>query len=122
MPSPEFEKSPESTSVVCCANLTTQTTPAVAAANGIETEDLLLEIPKIDQELAEKLSAGKTSVDKLTTMAAAPPVKRGSKKKVTEPASLDKEIVEPPAKPKEVKPEKNEGEAESSRGAGCNGA
>ncbi|KAL1373626.1 hypothetical protein pipiens_018560 [Culex pipiens pipiens] len=80
MPSPEFE------------NETEDSASKVASANGIATEDLLLEIPKIDQELAEKLSTGETSVDKLTTMAAAPPVKRGRKKKVTEPASPDKEV------------------------------
>ncbi|KAL1403034.1 hypothetical protein pipiens_019544 [Culex pipiens pipiens] len=80
MPSPEFE------------NETEDSASKVASANGIETEDLLLEIPKIDQELAEKLSTGETSVDKLTTMAAAPPVKRGRKKKVTEPASPEKQV------------------------------
>ncbi|KAL1387469.1 hypothetical protein pipiens_012759 [Culex pipiens pipiens] len=63
----------------------------IAVANDIKTKDLLLEIPKIDQELAEKLSARETSVEKLTPMAAAPPVKRGRKKKVTEPTSPDKE-------------------------------
>ncbi|EDS40580.1 phd finger protein [Culex quinquefasciatus] len=154
MPSPEFEKSPESTPVGSVAPTSQAKRPRksgtgdspskVAVANGIETKDLLLEIPKIDQELAEKLSAGETSVEMLTPKASAPPVKRGRKKKVTEPTSPDKEVpkqedvkpkvevieipdspvkkpeqpkeepapevVEPPAKPKEVKPEKKKKE------------
>ncbi|KAL9695402.1 hypothetical protein quinque_014687 [Culex quinquefasciatus] len=154
MPSPEFEKSPESTPVVSVAPTSqpkrsrksgTGDSPSkVAVANGIETKDLLLEIPKIDQELAEKLSAGETSVEMLTPKTSAPPVKRGRKKKITEPTSPDKEVpkqedvkpkvevieipdspvkkpeqpkeepapevVEPPAKPKEVKPEKKKKE------------
>ncbi|KAL1398529.1 hypothetical protein pipiens_008888, partial [Culex pipiens pipiens] len=71
MQSPEFEKSSESTPVVSVAP-TSQPKRTCKSRTGdcpsmVETKYLLQEIPKINQELAEKLRAGETSVEMLAT-------------------------------------------------------
>lgn len=81
----EFEKSPEtpaeSTSVVSVAPTSQPKRPRKSGtgdnpmeANGIETKKMLLKIPKIGQELSEKLSAEEISVEMLAPKAAAPQV------------------------------------------------
>ncbi|KAL9696917.1 hypothetical protein quinque_000358 [Culex quinquefasciatus] len=129
----EFEKSPEtpaeSTSVVSVAPTSQPKRPRKSGtgdnpmeANGIETKKMLLKIPKIGQELSEKLSAEEISVEMLAPKAAAPQVNEAEdiKPKVevieipnsavsSEPEQPKEEpapeILEPPAKPMEVNSE-----------------
>ncbi|XP_055630317.1 PHD finger protein 14 [Toxorhynchites rutilus septentrionalis] len=91
MPSPEFERSPESitkrsrksTGTNSTSESPSKTAAATAVTNGIETKEVLLELPKIDQELASKLGAIETSVE--MTPKAVLAGKRGRKKKILEP-------------------------------------
>ncbi|XP_019548346.3 PHD finger protein 14 [Aedes albopictus] len=87
MPSPEFDRSPDSppkrprkSGGPSCNTSTAENSPtkSTLAVNGIETKEVVLEIPKIDLELADKLVAGESSIELPAS------VKRGRKKKLTE--------------------------------------
>ncbi|XP_053689184.1 PHD finger protein 14 [Sabethes cyaneus] len=89
MPSPEFERSPpeisfpkrqKKSSGNNSSSESFPSTPAGSAvqSNGIETKEVRLEIPKIDPDLADKLSTGDTSLE----VTPKGPAKRGRKKKV----------------------------------------
>ncbi|XP_058816944.1 PHD finger protein 14 [Topomyia yanbarensis] len=89
MPSPEFERSPEiivkrprksfgnNTSTESFANATIT---SASVPNGIETKEVVLEIPKLDAVLADKLSTIETPLE--TTPKGPTPAKRGRKKKL----------------------------------------
>lgn len=90
MPSPEFDRSPpeipyakrpKKSSGNNSSSDSFPATPAGASAatNGIETKEVRLEIPKIDPDLADKLSTSDTALE-LTPKG---PAKRGRKKKLS---------------------------------------
>lgn len=113
MPSPEFDRSPESPpkrprksggpsgNTSTAENSPAKSTPAVAAVNGIETKEVILEIPKIDLEFADKLALGETSIELPEKVTA----KRGRKKKVIEPTEENKTSVKEETKEDKVKKE-----------------
>ncbi|XP_055602860.1 PHD finger protein 14 [Uranotaenia lowii] len=109
IPSSDFEKSPENPPPAPrrgrkSGNSGSTDTPTKSGmdTNGIETKDMILEIPKIDHELAEKMSSGDTSVE-VTPKA---PNKRGRKKKTT-----DTTVPPEPALKADIKKEEPEKEA-----------
>ncbi|XP_058444735.1 PHD finger protein 14 [Malaya genurostris] len=110
MPSPEFERSPEivvkrarksfgnnsSMEIFSNATATTTTPTASAVANGIETKEVILEIPKLDAELTDKLSTAEP-----VEASESSPSKRGRKKKP--PAAPVDNSKDPPTAKETVK-------------------
>lgn len=95
MPSPEFDRSPETTPKRPRKSggfSTAENSPSKASTslNGIETKEVVLEIPKIDLDLADKLVAGESSIE----IPEKGSVKRGRKKKLVD----SNEEVKPPIK------------------------
>lgn len=84
MPSPEFDRSPEfvpkrlrKSGGPSGNTSTAENSPNKTALNGIETKEVLLEIPKIDLDMTDKVATAESSLDSGT-------MKKGRKKKPNE--------------------------------------